>query len=310
MVHYLVMPSDMQALGRLGKNSGGPSRGRRRRVPVRRGPGPARRRPRMSRGAIVVLGLLLCALAWLVVVTQQQRPPAPAAGTGSEAAETDVANRGARHGIERVSRGGTPSQTATTFARLDGLRLQVPYPEPTVVAFGEASRAEALSLIPFGRLVDSANERFEPVADRAGPDYHVLPSKGRPRGATSAVDVAMPVEQAVRAPVSGRVVQIREYAMEGGVRDWRVVIEPARRPDLHVIVVHLQQPTVAVGEEVAAGQTPLAAVRRLPFERTIDDYLEAGQAHVHLEVRPAKEPDPPDPNKPAALPDSRSVSGR
>lgn len=300
------MPPDLRSLSRLSTSlDTGAPRGRRRRVAVRRGPGPARRRPRVPRGLAALVAVALVAALWLAVTARIQSDPQVTA-----AGQTDSAAAPARpdgQDADRPSRTQARATRDTTFARVGELRLVLPYPEPTLVAFGEGTRSEALAMQPVGRLVGSDNDRFERVRDRKGPAYHVLASQGRPRAPTSAADVVVPAEASVSAPVSGTVVEVRDYAMQGGVRDWRVVIEAVGRPDLHVVVVHLNTPAVAVGDAVTAGETPLGAVRQLPFSRAVDDLLEHRQPHVHVEVRPAVPPGPADPNEPAAVPDPHLV---
>lgn len=306
------MSSDLRALGRLSESlDGGASGGRRRRrrrVTIRRGPGPARRRPLVPRSVVVAVVVVSIVLAWLGLAARgsEDAPIPPTQATD----DASVPMRTAGEEAERASRSDGRAPRGATFSRVDGLPLRLPHPEPVLVAFGEASRAEALALEPVGRLTANEHHRFEPADDARGPDYLVLASAGRPRAPTSAVDVVVPADATVASPVTGRVVEVREYAMEGGVRDFRVTIEPVDRPSLHVVAVHLHQPAVEQGDEVQAGKTPLGVVRRLPFSRGVDAHLDQPLAHLHLEVKPAGEADPPDPNEPAAAPDQEAAPGR
>lgn len=305
------MSSDLRALGRLSESlagGAGGSRRRRRRVTIRRGPGPARRRPLIPRPLLVAAVVVSIALAWVGLAARgaDEAPTPPAQATG----DADVPVRTAGEEPQRASRSDARVQRGGTFARVDALPLRLPHPAPVLVAFGEASRSEALTLEPVGRLTANEHHRFEPTADTRGPDYVVLASAGRPRAPTSAADVVVPADATVVSPVTGRVVEVREYAMESGVRDVRVTIEPADRPSLHVVVVHLHQPAVAEGDAVQAAKTPLGAVRRLPFSRGVDAHLDEPLPHVHVEVRPAGQADPLDPNQPAAAPDGGAGPGR
>lgn len=185
------------------------------------------------------------------------------------------------------------------FAHVGGLDLGLPHGQPVAVAFHEASRPEALELTPSGRLLSNDNAtKYTPPADSSGPDYRVLSSRGRARPASSAVDVVVPAGGAAIAPVSGTVVEAREYLLYGNVRDWRVVIQPDARPDLHVVLIHLHEPAVTAGDAVEAGAT-LAVVRQLPFASHVDYVVGQRLPHLHLEVRPATAPKPLDPNEPA-----------
>jgi hypothetical protein len=208
---------------------------------------------------------------------------------------------------DRSSRRADPDAPAVapepTFASIAGVALE--HPGVQLAAFHEAAHAEALRLDPVGELVANHNpDDFSPDDDRPGAPYRVLASLDRPRAATSGVDLVLDAGAAVLAPVDGEVVSIRQYALPGGGRDWRVVIEPAEQPDLHVLVTYLQEPQVRVGQEVQAGVSPLAVVRDLPFERPVDRHLDEPGPSAHVEVRAAHRPEPPDPNEPAVLPGS------
>lgn len=296
------MPSDVRALGRLSETlAGGAGHGpRRRRVAIRRGLGPARRRPLVPRPLTVAVAVALAALSWVALATDGAEEPAP---LDSEVEFADVPARPAGEDPARASRGVSRAPADATFARIDDLRLTLPHPQPVLVAFGEADRAEALPFEPVGQLVGNDHDRYEPSRDRRGPEYRVLASRGKARPATSAADVVMPVGATVLAPVNGRVVRVRDYAMTGGVRDYRVVIEVAEQPSLHVLLSSLENPSVAVGDTVHAGETPVGVVRLLPFTRGVDRHLGQRLAHVRIEAQPAGEPDPLDPNQPAVVPD-------
>lgn len=247
--------------------------------------------------------MVLLAASWLAVSAWTQLDEQMTAAGRPDPAP--VAARTASLDADRSTRGQAPSLSSATFARVGELRLVLPHPDPTLVAFGEAVRSEALALQPVGRLVGNDSDRFVPERDRRGTDYQVLASQGRPRAPTSAADVVVPAGATVAAPVTGTVVTVRDYAMQGGDRDWRVVIQAADRPGLHVVVTHLRNPAPAVGDTVTAGQTTLGLARELSFPRAVDDHLDKRQPHVHLEVTPASDPEPADPNEPAATPDPR-----
>lgn len=296
------MSSDVRALGRLSESLAGGSGGRRprrRRVTIRRGMGPARRRPLVPRSVLAVIAVALSALVWVAMAADGEPDASAPAG---DAQPADVPARPAGEDHERASRGDSRDLPGATFAQIDSLRLTLPYAQPPLVVFGEADRAEALPMEPLGRLVANEHDRYEPSRDVRGPDYRVLASRGKARPATSSADVVMPQGATVLSPVTGRVVRVRDYAMEGGVRDYRVVIEVADQPSLHVLLSYVEEPSVTAGDAVRAGESPIGSVRLLPFTRHVDDYLDERLAHVRIEVQPAGEPDPPDPNEPAVAP--------
>lgn len=267
----------MRTLGRIGQ-------------PLSGGTYRPRRRLRAPRWLMVVLGISLLAVVWLGVSANRQVGAEPEQSVAARA----VPARPDSAGASRSAR------TAPVFATVDGLDLALPHSRPKVVAFHEASRAEALELAPVGVLAGNDNPTsFTPPADAAGPAYRVLSSRGRARPATSAIDVAVPLGDAAAAPVTGTVRAVTEYPLYGRVRDWRVEITPEGRPDLTVVLIHLLRPTVDVGDTVTAGQTPIGVARLLPFASHVDYVLDQRHPHVHMEVKPASEADPIDPNEPA-----------
>jgi hypothetical protein len=195
---------------------------------------------------------------------------------------------------------------ADVFATVDDLALELPYPDPVAVAFHEASKPEALRLEPNGRILANDNPtKFAAREDHRGPAYRVLSSRGRARPATSAVDIVVPVGSLIRSPVTGRVVEVRQYPLYNRGLDWRIAITPDSHPDLQVVLIHLEQPRVEPGDTVVAGVTPLAAVRLLEFASHVDYVIEQHKPHTHIEVK--RVPDE-EPQQEPLDPDTRAVA--
>jgi hypothetical protein len=270
----------MRTLGRIGQPlSGGSYR-------------PSRRlhAPRWLMGSVASLLVLVL---WVAVTANRQVEAVPPAAV----AIADIPAR--PDAADQVSRSADRAASAA-FAALDGMNLLLPHPSPLAVAFHEASRAEALELLPLGTLLRNDNPtRFDAPSDMVGPEYQVLSSRGRAAPPTSAVDVVVPLGDAALAPVDGVVSAVTEYPLYGKIRDWRVEITPAGRPDLRVTLIHLLKPRVKVGDAVTAGESQIAIVRLLPFDSHVDYVTAERQPHVHLEVKASVKPDPIDPNAPA-----------
>jgi hypothetical protein len=272
-------------------------------------------RPRVPRPLLwAALGLTV-AVAWVGLAANKQSGDPELGALASEPAVEPVVPVPARPGVDQAADRSSrdrviPAAAGVTFAEIDGLQLTLPHQAPVLVAFHEATRAEALGMAPTGQLLRNDNPtKFDPPADQPGPGYAVLASRGRARPATSAADIAVPEGSLISAPVTGTVVEVRQYALYGSTRDWRVVIEPAERSDLHVVLIHLHQPRVRPGDVVHAGSSVLAAVRTLSFASHIDYVIgedlgtDARHPHTHIEVKPATRPEPLDPNEPAAAPE-------
>lgn len=298
---------DLRALGRLGSTAGGRGRRSRSRTVTRRvgGATVATRRPRVSRTLLLLLGAVAAVLVYLGVAAAGQVDTAAQIAALPAQPATTVAD-GPRRELPRAARDERATEDASVFATVDGLRLRLPHASPVAIAFHEATQAEALALTPQGRLEANDNPtKFAPVTDSPGPAYRVLSSRGRARPAASAVDIVVPDGDVVTSPVTGKVVEVRQYALYGGLHDWRVVIEPRDRPDLHVVLIHLHEPAVAVGDAVVAGTSGVAVARLLPFDSHVDYVVGERHPHVHLEVKPATAPRPLDPNEPAVEPAER-----
>lgn len=189
---------------------------------------------------------------------------------------------------------GTPVEREGLIAVLEGVELVNPAPAATVLGFHEAAGPGPLSLTPAYVLEDHNADRPKPRPLGAVPgddtlELIVLPSRGRPAGATTAIDVAVPEGEPVLSPVSGTVLSVDRYMLYGQHEDHIIRISPDGRPDLAVKLVHVVGPDVAVGDRVEAGRTPIAqGAKLLPFSSQIDRFTEelgSGTGpHVHLEV--------------------------
>ncbi|MGH8900006.1 MAG: M23 family metallopeptidase [Egibacteraceae bacterium] len=249
----------------------------------------ARRSPRLPRPAAVVLWIAAFSLGWVVTAATTQTDPVSAESRFVAAVAVLPARDWGLSNRVDGSPGDLVQQDVRqnpVFAVVRGLRLMLPHPSPRLVAFHEASKPEALRLYPAGHLVQNNNPGFTPGPDKAGPNYWVLSSRGRGRPATSAVDIVVPKGALIAAPVSGRVVEVRQYPLYGRMLDWRVAIEPAGYPGLQVVLIHLLQPRVAAGDKVVAGTTSLGAVRLLGFTSQVDYVTHQSLPHTHIEVKP------------------------
>lgn len=258
---------------------------------------------------LVVLGVAAALAVWAGIAASWQTddfanlPAAPAgdddtAGLDDATAWDEVADDPTREAPDRASRGA--QRAALAFARVDDVELALPSPEVDRVGFAEARRGTAQPLVPFGTLVDNANaDKFVPGDDSAGPAYHVLASRGEPWPATSSASLVVPRRTPVRSPVDGEVTEVARYPMADGATDVRVRIVPDGAPAIAVELRHLSDVDVDVGQQVDAAATPLGIVRSVALTHPADAITADDQAHLRVEVRPARAPAAPDPNAPA-----------
>ncbi|GGI04927.1 hypothetical protein [Egicoccus halophilus] len=217
----------------------------------------------------------------------------------------DLGDGAARPGSDRVQAAGLAAGAGTStaagerqvrtpvFALVDELELHLPAAQVEAHGFHEAAGSTPLPLTPVGTLVDTGDlNGFDPasaVADDAGPDYLVLPTRDRAQHPASAADVVVRPDEAVLAPVDGEVTAVADYHLYGQHTDTVVYVRPDDAPHLTVRVLHVEDVAVGEGDVVTAGSTVLAdRARQLPFASQIDRLVGDTLPHVHLEVVPGE----------------------
>lgn len=179
-----------------------------------------------------------------------------------------------------------PEPGPKRLATVRGVDLYSPSPAALAHGFHEGS-TQSVGLEPVGEPVDNPRGIDLPKKSKDGVRYVVMPSRGRAAGPTSAVDVAMDAGVEVASPVTGTVLDVSNYALYGRTNDVMVRIRPEQNPDVLVVVFHVVDPAVGPGDEVVAGETPIAAsARPLPFSSQVDRWAGKAGPHVHIQVDP------------------------
>ena len=90
----------------------------------------------------------------------------------------------------------------------------------------------------------------------------------------------------ILAPVTGTVTSVKKYWLYGRYRDVRLEIRPDGVSNkIRVVVLHIQDPTVVVGQHVVGGVTPVATVRHFRFVSAVNRYLPVKYAdHTHIQI--------------------------
>ncbi len=284
------------------------------RRPARRGSRPSRlgpvrdtgltvggsaRRNRRKRPGLAPLFAVVAALAIMVVLL--------ASAAGNRAATPDI-----------VPGATTTETTATTAAPAEplrdptpvfaayrslNLRLPVDPGDITAVAFHQASGNEALhmdSLVPDADMAAAA--KVKAVAPSTSATYSAESSgaietvwkgqvlrlwrsnrSGKP---DTAVDVGADPGTTVYAPVTGTVLQVRAYKLYNKYPDYEIHIRPDGWPEVDVVLIHVDDISVTVGDHVVGGASRVACVRKMSdkIDIQLGGYTANGGDHVHVQL--------------------------
>lgn len=248
---------------------------------------PRSRRRVALPAAIGLAGLIVLPAAYADhLAGARSEPEAEAPQTASAGADVP---RGPAGAGDTVAAGTDTAALTDLFGRYGTLDLRLPSPRTILVGYHEASFDDALAIVPLGDMVANDNRtKFEAAAeDPDGPTYVVMSSRGRPRPATSAVDLVLEDGEPVLSPVAGTVTDVRPYHLYGRHPDTRIEIAPTDQPGVRVVLIHVDDVRVRRGDRVDAGVTVLAGTaNRFPFSSHIDRFTEPDRwPHVHLEVK-------------------------
>lgn len=174
------------------------------------------------------------------------------------------------------------------FATAGGVPLVTPSGQTRVVGFHQAGSGAALPLEPRGAPFANRNvPRYTPLPPSEGPDYAVMGNRRRATHPASAVDIAVPHNVTLASPVTGTVEKVTPYLLYGRHPDLIITVVPDGRPELRLVMIHVNGALVAPGQRVVAGETPIARTAMpFPFSSQIDEWAGHGP-HVHLEMRRA-----------------------
>lgn len=185
------------------------------------------------------------------------------------------------------------------FANYRSLHLYLPVQVQslTEIGFHQASGTKALhmeSLLPDANMnvvaQNHSSGRVEPTAT-VGPAVltgSVLRMwRSNRRGAPdTAVDIGALPGTLVYAPVTGTVVQVRAYKLYDKYDDYEIHIQPNGWPEVDVVLIHVDNPTIKAGDRVIGGITNIAEVRKLSDRVTpqISAYTKDAGDHVHMQL--------------------------
>ena len=170
------------------------------------------------------------------------------------------------------------------------LRIMLPIEQERVTAMGYHGATDgSLVLDPLGRRGNKGI--LARVVDRIfGGSSSSLVWYQLAGGTTNALDVGAATGTDVYAPVDGTIAGITDFTINGAARGVRIDIRPLSAPALIVSITRLRaDPTLTVGESVAAGSRRLGAVLDLSHleRQALARFTQDAGNHVTLQVRPA-----------------------
>jgi biotin carboxyl carrier protein len=177
----------------------------------------------------------------------------------------------------------------------------------TEIEFHQASFSTALQLTPLVTIVDA-----QVVADQSGTRH--TPFDEQPRGSESliaeavstwrldsagpemsAADVGALAGTDVYAPISGTVVKIKTYSLFGLIDDYEVHIQSPEYPELDIVMLHIEDLSVEVGDRVYGGATRVAKIRNIGdvIDNNLANFTAPGDPgnHCHVQVNDATRED-------------------
>ena len=167
------------------------------------------------------------------------------------------------------------------------------YAQPMTTKLSEATNTEVMAAHGTGR---KASE--QPTGDNWMTGQFIRTYRSENAGPQmSAIDCGGAVGAQVYAPVSGKVVLVKEYQLYDMYPDIQIHIQPEGRSDLDCVLIHLQDAQVKAGDTVVAGQTPIARIRDvyayIGESMQLKAYTAEGDNgnHTHIQMNNAADPD-------------------
>ncbi len=263
------------------------------------------RRRTVMIGVAVAAALLLAVIGWRYASDKRAASLPLDASSSSSAANGPL---GAAH-AQASTTGATfravapdPTPIFASYGRLK-LRLPVETKRLSEIGFHQASYPWAMRMKT--PLKDAANADVrgkrgtgrETSTQPTGADAVLVGKvirmwRNRPGKPDTAADVGAKPGSAVMSPVTGTVVKIKSYKLYGKWADYEMHITPDGFDNIDIVMIHIAEPTVKVGQRVDAGVTRVGAVRKLSDKMTdqLAQYVKDGGDHVHLQVNNANYP--------------------
>jgi hypothetical protein len=244
---------------------------------------------RLAAAAVVALALVAGVLAPSHAVLAAGAAPDPTRSLATTDTTPSVPATSTPATSSPNATASVPATTAT-FARMAGTRVDIHLPagpkKLVAVGFHQADNKKAVRFVPLMKChARDKAATMKALIKKGAFKLFQQPLRGRGSSNFSAADCAVPPKTVVVAPVSGVVTNVRSYKLYGYINDLRLEIKPDGSPHLRVVMIHITGVKVKKGQRVVGGITPVATVRHLPLNSTINRFVPVKPVdHVHIQV--------------------------
>ena len=189
--------------------------------------------------------------------------------------------------------GGTAgADAALVVAKVEGVDVLLPVAQraTTAVAFHPVDNENTVPFTPVGERLgggDLGQKLGDIFAGGGGVQYYLMGgSGGEQSSSTAGLDIGAVPGSAVVSPVDGKVTAIKEYSILGRYNDVEIDIRLAADPSLLLVVTHITEPEVQIGDAVQRGTSVLGSVRGFPasLDQALSQYTSDTGDHVQLLV--------------------------
>ncbi len=260
-----------------------------------------RRREAGKKRALAVAGIVVAVA--IVAVCLALRPALDATSSGSGAGGTGIVSgisvSGEKHSLPTpimAEADGVKMHSAVAMEDLTEVLMHnasYTYALPMTTQLSEATNVDVMAAHGTGRKASG-----QPTGDKWMTGQFIRTYRSSNAGPQmSAIDCGGPVGATVYAPVSGKVVLVKEYKLYDMYPDIQIHIQPQGRSDLDCVLIHLSDAQVKAGDSVVAGETPLARIRDVYAYIGENMQLKAYTAegdngnHTHIQMNNANDPE-------------------
>jgi hypothetical protein len=242
----------------------------------RRQGGSPRRRNQILRRRVIALAVLVALIVlavWAAYAIPGETPARVPQSAAMPAADTSPGDAG-----------------QDVVASVEGVELVLPVARDvtTAIAYHPVEYQDTVPFAPAGERLGGGG-LGEALADAfaggGGVQYYLMDGTGTQSSpATSGLDVGAVPGSPVVSPVDGKVTAIKQYRVLGRYPDVEIDIQLAGDPSLLLVVTHITDPQVVLGDVVARGESVLGAVRGFPgsLDQALSRYTSDTGDHVQL----------------------------